>query len=49
MDQRSDRLAKALQDLGLKKGDAVSTLSQERIEVHEHFYACMKTGAIRIA
>jgi acyl-CoA synthetase (AMP-forming)/AMP-acid ligase II len=48
MDERSDRLAKALQGLGLKKGDAVSTLSQERIEVHEHLYACMKTGAIRI-
>jgi acyl-CoA synthetase (AMP-forming)/AMP-acid ligase II len=48
MDQRSDRLANALQGLGLKKGDAVATLSQERIEVHEHFYACMKTGAIRI-
>jgi acyl-CoA synthetase (AMP-forming)/AMP-acid ligase II len=48
MDRRSDRLARALQGLGLKKGDAVSTLSQERIEIHEHFYACMKTGAIRI-
>jgi acyl-CoA synthetase (AMP-forming)/AMP-acid ligase II len=48
MDQRSDRLAKALQHLGLNKGDAVATLSQERIEVHEHFYACMKTGAIRV-
>src|SRR6516165_11746927 len=48
MDERSDRLARALQGLGLKKGDAVSTLSQERIEVHEHLYACMKTGAIRV-
>src|SRR6516165_126203 len=48
MDERSDRLARALQGLGLQKGDAVSTLSQERIEVHEHLYACMKTGAIRI-
>ena len=48
MDRRSDRLARALQGLGLQKGDVVSTLSQERIEVHEHLYACMKTGAIRV-
>src|SRR5215469_8834776 len=48
MDRRSDRLAKALQGIGLQKGDVVSTLSQERIEVHEHLYACMKTGAIRV-
>jgi acyl-CoA synthetase (AMP-forming)/AMP-acid ligase II len=48
MDERSDRLAQALQGLGLKKGDVVSILSQERIEVHEHFYACMKAGAIRV-
>ncbi len=48
MNARSDRLAKALQDLGLRKGDAVAILSQERIEVHEHFHACLKTGAVRI-
>jgi acyl-CoA synthetase (AMP-forming)/AMP-acid ligase II len=48
MDERSDRLAKALQGLGLKKGDVVSIFSQECIDVHEHFYACMKAGAIRV-
>lgn len=48
MDDRSDRFAAALQRLGVTKGTAVSILTLESIEVYEHFFACMKTGAIRI-
>jgi acyl-CoA synthetase (AMP-forming)/AMP-acid ligase II len=48
MDERSDRFAAALQRLGHRKGDAVAILTQETIEVYEHFFACMKIGAPRV-
>ncbi len=48
MDLRSDRLAKALQDKGYKKGDTISVFSLESIEVYEHLFACMKLGAVRV-
>ena len=48
MDQRSDRFAAALQKLGVTKGAAVSILTLESIVVYEHFFACMKIGAIRV-
>jgi len=48
MDERSDRFAKALQDLGIGKGDVVSILSLESIEVYEHFFASMKLGTVRV-
>jgi acyl-CoA synthetase (AMP-forming)/AMP-acid ligase II len=48
MDTRSDRFAKVLQDLGCGKGDTVSVLSQETIEVYEHLFACAKVGATRV-
>jgi acyl-CoA synthetase (AMP-forming)/AMP-acid ligase II len=48
MDSRSDRVAAALQALGTRKGDAVGMLSGEFIEVYEHFFACLKIGAIRV-
>ena len=54
---RSDRLAAALQQLGLEKGDVAAILSHEHLEVYEHLYACYKpaccaavsTGAMRRA
>ena len=48
IDERSDRFAVALQRLGLVKGDVVSILSLESIEVYEHFFACMKLGLVRV-
>jgi len=48
IDRRSDALASALQALGVKKGDTVSILGKESLEVYEHFFACMKIGAIRV-
>jgi acyl-CoA synthetase (AMP-forming)/AMP-acid ligase II len=48
IDQRSDRFAVALQKLGHKKGTAISILTLETIEVYEHYFACMKIGAIRV-
>jgi acyl-CoA synthetase (AMP-forming)/AMP-acid ligase II len=48
MHKRSDLLARALQDLGIRKGDALSILSQECIEVYEHLFACAKLAAVRV-
>ena len=48
LDERSDRLAAALASLGITKGLTAAILSPERIEVHEHFWACMKTGIVRV-
>ena len=48
MDQRSEALAASLQKLGVGKGDGVGIYTQERIEIYEHFMACMKIGAIRV-
>ncbi len=48
MDERSDRFATALQQLGHRAGETVAILTQETIEVYEHFFACMKIGAPRV-
>jgi len=48
MDSRSDRIAAALQALGTRKGDAVGMLAGEFIEVYEHFFGCLKIGAVRV-
>jgi len=48
MHERSNALASALQELGVRKGDTVSVLGKESIEIYEHFFACMKIGAIRV-
>lgn len=48
MDVRSDRLAAVLQAHGVKKGDVAVVLSQDRLEVIEHWFACLKIGAIRV-
>lgn len=48
MNQRSDRFGVALQGLGHSAGQTVGILSQEGIEVYEHFFACMKIAAPRV-
>lgn len=48
MHERSDRFAVALQRMGHGKGTTVSILTMESIEVYEHFFACMKIGAVRL-
>jgi acyl-CoA synthetase (AMP-forming)/AMP-acid ligase II len=48
MDQRSSRLATALQRHGIGKGDVCAVLAHERIEVLEHWFACLKLGALRV-
>ncbi|MBJ7411302.1 MAG: AMP-binding protein [Phenylobacterium sp.] len=47
MDVRSDRLAAALQALGIRKGDTTAILSHNRVELAEHWFACLKAGFIR--
>lgn len=48
MDERSSRFAGALRALGIGAGETVAIMSQERIEVYEHWFGCLKTGAIRV-
>jgi len=48
MDDRAERLAGALRALGVRKGDTVALLARESIAVYEHFFACIKLGAIRV-
>lgn len=47
MHRRSDRLARAMQDLGMAPGTRTAILSHNRIEIAEHWFACAKIGAIR--
>jgi acyl-CoA synthetase (AMP-forming)/AMP-acid ligase II len=47
MHARSSQLARVMQDLGLGKGARTAILSHNRIEIAEHWFACMKTGAVR--
>lgn len=46
--ERVRRLSGALQSMGIGPGDRVALLSKERIEVYEHFFACMMLGAVRV-
>lgn len=48
MHARSDAVAGMLQSLGIGKGDAVAIIGFEGFEIYEHFFACMKIGAIRV-
>jgi acyl-CoA synthetase (AMP-forming)/AMP-acid ligase II len=48
MHERSAALARAMQDLGMRKGDTVSILGRESLEIYEHFFACMKFGMVRV-
>jgi len=47
MHRRSSRLGAALQSLGIRKGDVTGILSMNRIELAEHWFACLKTGIVR--
>lgn len=47
INERSDRWATALQQLDVHKGDVVAILAFDRVELIEHFFACMKSGAVR--
>jgi acyl-CoA synthetase (AMP-forming)/AMP-acid ligase II len=47
LDRRSDRLAAGLQSLGIGKGDVVALLAHDRLELVEHWWACVKIGALR--
>lgn len=46
--RRSDQFAAALQGLGLGHGDRVAILSRNRIEIAEHWFACLKSGMVRV-
>jgi fatty-acyl-CoA synthase len=46
LDARSDRLASALVQLGLRRGDRVATLTRNRPEHVELFFACAKAGLV---
>jgi acyl-CoA synthetase (AMP-forming)/AMP-acid ligase II len=48
MDRRAEALALALAELGVGKGDTVAIYAQESIAIYEHFFACMKLGAVRV-
>jgi acyl-CoA synthetase (AMP-forming)/AMP-acid ligase II len=47
IDRRSDALAAAMQQVGVEKGDVVALLAHDRLELLEHWWACMKIGALR--
>ncbi len=48
MDRRADRLAAALQGLGVGQGEVCAVLAHDRVEVIEHWFACLKLGALRV-
>lgn len=45
---RSDRFVAALQGLGQAKGARIGILSHNRIEICEHWFACLKGGFVRV-
>ena len=48
VNERCNRLAHALMNLGYKKGDVVAFLSTNRVEVAEIYFALAKTGIVGI-
>src|SRR5690606_28576386 len=48
VNRRSDQFAAALQGLGLGHGDRIAILSRNRIEIAEHWFACLKAGMVRV-
>ncbi|MFH1757754.1 MAG: AMP-binding protein, partial [Pseudomonadota bacterium] len=48
LNERSNRLARALVELGLGKGDRIATLSLNSIELMEAYIAHLKIGAITV-
>lgn len=49
MNDRSARLAGGLLSLGARKGDRVVILGKDGLEVFEHYFACMKSGLVRVS
>lgn len=48
LNERSNRLARALQSLGLHQGDRIATLSLNAIELMESYIAHLKIGAVTV-
>ena len=48
MHARSDSMAAAMLSMGCRVGEASAIIAPECIEAYEHFFACMKMGAIRV-
>ncbi|MCF8208052.1 MAG: AMP-binding protein [Rhodoferax sp.] len=48
VNERCNRLANGLSEMGLKKGDVVAFLTTNRVEIVETFFALAKTGLIGI-
>lgn len=48
LNARADRIGAAYQAMNIAKGDALGLMAPECIEVYEHFFACLKIGAIRV-
>jgi acyl-CoA synthetase (AMP-forming)/AMP-acid ligase II len=47
-DERTSRLGRVFQALGVRKGDRVGILAHEHVEVLEHWMAAAKVGAVRV-
>lgn len=47
IDHRSDLLLSAMQGMGIGPGQRTAILSHNRIEVAEHWFACLKGGIVR--
>ncbi len=48
VDERTDRVAAGLAELGIVQGDRVAIISSNSIEMLELFFACAKTGAVMV-
>ena len=48
LNERTNRLARALRSLGLSQGDRIATLSFNSVELMEAYVAHLKTGAITV-
>lgn len=49
LDQRTDKLARGFQELGLRKGDRVAAYALNCAEYMEFFFACAKSGVVGAA
>src|SRR5213592_204673 len=48
IDERTDRVAAGLTELGIAPGDRIAVICANRMEMLELFFACAKTGAIEV-